>query len=209
MSTKLILFPLAVLLLITLFSALFYGNGNYFSGVHGDVVLGKGSTQGGGNWHDSGGHDCCDENGTALGEAGWLTRIQSSWNEHDDRWHNGTTMSYGWVTGYDVEQDDTSNIWVQGFDLMNVQWGFLALIAVLMAAALIVGIKVLGSGLTETSVSTLIKGGALIALWAVCSAGSMVAIDAIPVFGMILYFCLTASYTLGIVNVIGHTGGGD
>ena len=60
-----------------------------------------------------------------------------------------------------------------------------------------------------TAAGAIIKGSALVTLWAVVSAMSYSLILIVPVYGPIIYFFLTFFYTLGMINSIGHPSGDD
>lgn len=95
------------------------------------------------------------------------------------------------VAGYDL---------TAGFDVEN---GVLALIIGLIALGAVAGIQVVGSGLSDFSVSVIYKSIAFYAIWGLLSAFGLDALTAIPIFGWLLYFILTIVYSAGIIQQIG------
>lgn len=85
--------------------------------------------------------------------------------------------------------------------------GFVALVVALMALAIVVGLRILGSGTSSISVSLMITGTFYLALWGVFSVMSLELLSALDVLGYILYLGLTLLYTVGIIS--SATGGGD
>jgi len=78
--------------------------------------------------------------------------------------------------------------------------GAIAIIMVIGLLALGLGIRVLGSGLSETSVKTLVGGIAYTGIWMVLSVMSMPLILNIETFGTIIYVILTVGYVLGVIQ---------
>ena len=78
--------------------------------------------------------------------------------------------------------------------------GAIAIIMVVGLLALGLGIRVLGSGLSETSVKTLVGGIAYTGIWMVLSVMSMPLILNIETFGTIIYVILTVGYVLGVIQ---------
>lgn len=78
--------------------------------------------------------------------------------------------------------------------------GAIAIIMVVGLLALGLGIRVLGSGLSETSVKTLVGGIAYTGIWMVLSIMSMPLILNIETFGTIIYVILTIGYVLGVIQ---------
>jgi len=65
-----------------------------------------------------------------------------------------------------------------------------------------------GSVVSETSISTLIKGSAYLSLFLLVSAYVVSYLVAIPIFGWLTYFVLTGVYCLGMIGTFGYAGGG-
>ena len=83
--------------------------------------------------------------------------------------------------------------------------GAIAIIMVVSIIALALGIQVIGSGLSETSVKTLVSGMTYTGIWLVLSILSSPLILSIATFGIIIYVLLTIGYVLGVVDKM--TGG--
>lgn len=217
---KLIGFPVVILLGLSIMMMVFNGSvvGFGFGSIN---VGGYGAFDG--LW-DLTGHPVCYLNGTAYGEDGILEVYDSPpaidplapyktadtvyfwYNNTDDDGVNifGLDAPKGWLPPayplYDTE-DGENKASKFAFDIGDTL-GFVAVIVGLMAVAGVVGLHVLGSGISDTSVATIIKGGALLALWGIVSYASLDAISTIPMFGGIIYFVLTALYTFGFIEAI-------
>jgi hypothetical protein len=83
--------------------------------------------------------------------------------------------------------------------------GAIAIIVIIVSIATLVGIRVVGSGLSDQSIKTITIGITYIGIWALFSVFSMPLIIMIEVFGTFLYIFLTIMYTIGVVQKI--TGG--
>lgn len=194
--SKFINIPLLILAMVTIFMAFLTSGSNVF----GTGLL---SLRGEGDWLDQGGHAVCTYNGTALGEAGTL--IAGSGEGDWSYWDNGTTV-FGMPVLYNVNQEQRLAEFDFGFMVTGI-FGFLGIIAGIMVMASIIGLRVLGIGISEMSVSTLVKGTAYLSLFLLCSAGSAYSIWEIPYFGSTFYLLLTLLYTLGMIDKMGHVGG--
>lgn len=84
--------------------------------------------------------------------------------------------------------------------------GALAIIIVLISIAVIVGIKVFGSGISEQSVHTIIVIVGYGSLWGFFSALSLNLIISIELFGWLMYLVLSIIYTIGVMNKISGSG---
>lgn len=149
---------------------------------------------------DVDGHKLCDLNGTAVGEAGYLRHrwgvgITETW------WNNvtGTYLTYNTPNGVNYDFD------VLGFN-MGTSLGVIGLCVAVIALATIAGVKIVGSGIGEFSVRTIVIATAFISLWALFSLMSMNMITQIPIFGVGFYFFITIMYAIGMFTEIG---GGD
>lgn len=78
--------------------------------------------------------------------------------------------------------------------------GALAIIIALVAIAAVVGIQVLGSGISEQSVKTIITVVGYASIWGIFSILSINLINAIEIFGHIIYLVLTIIYAIGVMN---------
>ena len=103
-----------------------------------------------------------------------------------------------------------SNLGVGGQDaLFNIDpvLGFTLTIIVVVALASVLGITVLGSGLSPTTVRVMIIGITYAGIWIVFSILAEPLISSIEVFGTLIYVSLTIGYVYGVVQKIAS--GGD
>lgn len=90
-----------------------------------------------------------------------------------------------------------------GFDL---ETGVIAVVIVVMAIGVVAGITVLGSGLSDVSVSIIYKSVMFYTLWLLLSVFGLEGITTVPIFGWVFYFFLTLVYSLGVVQQIQGSG---
>lgn len=88
---------------------------------------------------------------------------------------------------------------ISTFNLSGIQ-GAIAIIIVIATIAVIMGIRILGSGLSETSIKTMMIGFGYTGLWLVLSLLSAVLIIQIDIFGSMIYIILTLGYVIGVVQ---------
>jgi hypothetical protein len=88
---------------------------------------------------------------------------------------------------------------------INMIGGLLALIIGLTAVAVVAGIRVLGSGLSEKSVTIIYNSTVYYGLWGIFSALSIVLFSALPLFGMLLWLGLTLCYSIGYFETTWRT----
>lgn len=81
-------------------------------------------------------------------------------------------------------------------------FGAIAIITIIGILAIAIGIKVVGSGLSEWSIRTAILVVAYVGLWTVLTILSMPLIKTIEIFGGIIYVSLTLGYTIGVIQKI-------
>lgn len=81
--------------------------------------------------------------------------------------------------------------------------GLVALIAGAIALGLI-GIQVLGSGISDRAQKIIWNGIVFYGLWLIFSVMGYNSLASIPIFGVLLWFFLTFVYTLGIFNRMGE-----
>lgn len=67
----------------------------------------------------------------------------------------------------------------------------------------LIGLNVLGSGLSPFSVKIIWNGIVYYGLWTVFSVLGFNAITSLPIFGLFVWFILTLVYTLGVFNKMG------
>lgn len=90
--------------------------------------------------------------------------------------------------------------------------GIIAIIIALMAVGAIAGIRVLGSGISDTSVKIIYNSVLFYAIWGILSVFTLNGLDAdgllsIPFgVGIWIWFIMTLLYSLGIVQQINSTG---
>lgn len=171
------------------------------------------------SYYDVTGHEVCDLNGTGAVCGGACNVDASSRHigqifirqDGQRAWVNDTDYLAGWKFAaqtypiYDTNTGADYNRYSAGFDVGG-SIGLIAIVIAFIVVATIAGIRFFGAGESEFSVETIVKAGALIAIWTVFSFASVVMITAVPLLGPIFYFFLTAVYTLGIVNAVGHPG---
>lgn len=121
------------------------------------------------------------------------------------------SSSFGSVTGDPLvgnltEGGESTELGVEGYDInvgFTAQDGILAFIVAMIAVGALIGINVVGSGLSDTSVMIVYKSVAFFGLWGLISVFSFGGINAIPLVGWFLYFVLTFVYGLGVFQQIG------
>ncbi len=80
--------------------------------------------------------------------------------------------------------------------------GMIVLLIVIITIASIVGIQILGSGLSDSSVRTLTIVIFYAGLWTMLSALVFNLINTIEIFGYLIYITLTIAYVLGVFQKI-------
>ena len=81
--------------------------------------------------------------------------------------------------------------------------GAISMIIIIASVGAIIGIQVLGSGLSPESVRVLIMAIAYTGLWTVLSVLSFPLITSIEIFGGLIYVVLTIGYVIGIIQKFG------
>lgn len=103
-------------------------------------------------------------------------------------------------TGNLTENENTTTIQTQEqnavFDI-NMITGLIALIISLIVVGVIAGIRVLGSGLSEKSVTLIYNSTVYYGLWGIFSALSFQAFNSIPIVGLFTWLIMTLIYSLG------------
>lgn len=141
------------------------------------------------------GHVVCYLNGTATGETGQLF----TWGNLP-YWYNGS------IKGYLLIEPETNS--VTGYDV-SAAVGMVAIVLSVSALGCVVGLRVVGSGTSDTAVRAVVITTALLAVWGVFSVLGLALLNTIPLLGPSVYFILTGVYTLGIILSIGGSGGSD
>lgn len=109
---------------------------------------------------------------------------------------NGATSSFSTGTKYGTFSSGATN-------------GILAVIIAMIAVGVVIGIRVLGSGISDTSVMIIYKSVTFYAIWGICSVYAVNGLNndglsSLPLgFGNILFFLLTLVFSLGVLQNIG------
>lgn len=80
--------------------------------------------------------------------------------------------------------------------------GAIAIIFIIAIAGSIIGIRILGSGLAETSIRTLTIAMAYTGVWLVLSLLAIPLLFSIELFGSLIYIVLTIGYVIGVIQRI-------
>lgn len=212
----LILFPLTVLILLSLLSMLGLGSATDPNFGNGTIGYGFGSTL----FYDSTGHPVAYANGTNYGEKGLLKIVGSqgwfSQGTEEVQWINNT--AYNVMHYYDIYTDTNGQSLVSveeynyykdnadGQFSFNI-WSSLGLIGVIVgiaALAAIIGIRIVSSGESDVSVQVILVITAFMALWGIFSVLGLTLLTSAGTYGGIIYFILTAMYTIGIIFEFGR-----
>jgi hypothetical protein len=128
---------------------------------------------------------------------------------------NSFTIDSDTFTGTQTQNQDTTSFSMSTTygtfspDLTN---GIIAIIIALIAVGAVAGIRVLGSGISETSVRIIYNSVFFYALWGILSVFALNGanndgLNSLPFsIGYILWFLMTLFYSLGIVQQINGTG---
>lgn len=213
---KLIILPLAFLAIMALFAQL--GLAEYALDPYINQNFDSEWTAPSDGTFDLSGHKLLDENGFRTGEFG-LCFIEGN----QMYWLNATNAASAiGIGGVDPFSRDKTYpcfqlatgeqiVFSQAADLnVSISDGSLMMIAIivgLIVLAAVAGLKVFGSGISEVSVATIVKGTGFIAIWGILSLAAIGLITGVPIFGIAFYFFLTLLYTVGIMGQIG--GGSD
>lgn len=238
MVSKLIVFPLVLMFFLTFLGFLVNGSTPEGGGIGNLRVSVDGNYEGTNTsyvkWYDAGGHALLYANGSAVGERGVL-ELKSSGGVNVRLWFNSSSTYVGYVdwenfggsgvlggylasTGFPVYLSSGGSdagvvyegwSWNQGFDAWG-SIGLLAIIWAIMGLATIVGAHILGSGVSDVSVNTIVKGAAWTGIFTMASVGALPLLLQIPVFGWLSFFTMSCMFTLGAVGTLGfgHDSGG-
>lgn len=197
---KLILIPLSFLFVLAIVSAFFMDPSSTPQSFYSAGVLNDG-------FFASNGTRVCYANLTAVNSAdtGHL-QLKEGNILHEAGWYwiSGSTTTRLYNTPY--ARDDLSTVNTE-FDIGSTL-SFLAIVGVIIAIGTIAGLKVLGSGISDISVSAIMIGGGLVTIWIFLTAIAAPFILEIPVVGVAFYAAISLTYTLGIINQISGTGDG-
>ena len=106
---------------------------------------------------------------------------------------DGSGLVNGTSTDYDI-----SNIGATFY--IDEFAGAVVIIIAIMIIAIIVGLNIFGSGLSDRSVKILTTGLAYYGIWTIFSILSYDLIISIEVIGVLLYITLTIVFTIGLVQ---------
>lgn len=119
--------------------------------------------------------------------------IGSSFDEIQFKSYDINAIINGSDTSYTLENLD----FVFNIDSLT---GAIAIIIIVGLLCCLIGIRILGSGLSETSVKYLTTAIFYTGIWSLFSLLSYNFIISIKVFGLLLYISLTIIYVLGVVQ---------
>lgn len=220
---KLILMPVSVLLLLAIFSLVGIGEQNNLQDqkfTTYDTVTSKGVDGEYLYLYNGNGEPVCYWNGTGLtpNDDGKLT----SYYAGIMRWQNSTHTQ---VVYFDATQQrvvKTSDMTVTGFlgdyeridentdtFSLDTSLGWIILFTAILAIGTIAGIRLFGSGLSDSAQQLLYKGTFFITLWTMLSLLSYDLIMAGGFLVFIVYFIFTAMYVIGTVRELYGSGGSE
>ena len=117
------------------------------------------------------------------------------------------------VPGYNIPRENLENArWTHEY-AVSYRWGpdtmfAVGLIVAAIALAAVVGIRVLGTGLSGTTVEIIWKSVLLYIMWGFLSVGALAVLTTIPFdAGVAIYIMMTVIYTIGVISTV--RGGGD
>ena len=99
-------------------------------------------------------------------------------------------------TTLEVEWDDLEPI---AFDL-DPLIGAIVLVSLIAVAVVLLGLRVLGSGLSDDSIRILCVALSYIGIWLFLSVLAMPLLLSIEIFGTLIYTALTIGYTIGVIE---------
>jgi len=85
---------------------------------------------------------------------------------------------------------------------INEITGAIAIIIIIIYLAVLLGIQIFGSGISEHSVRVVITLTSYLAIWGVFSVLSYNLIISIEIFGTLIYIFLTIMFVIGVINKI-------
>ena len=118
----------------------------------------------------------------------------------------GSTLT-GATETTDIQNDlivngSTTTLEISGSHVFNIDAvvGAIAIIILITVIAGIIGIRILGSGLSDNSVKYITLGIVFSGIWTILSVLSWNLITSIEVFGGTIYVFLTIMYVIGVVR---------
>lgn len=85
----------------------------------------------------------------------------------------------------------------------DLETSMIAILASFIIVAVVVGLNIVGSGMSDFGGKAVYTSLIMMAIWAIATGLCSEMFFAIPVFGLLLYFGLTVTYGMGIVEAIG------
>lgn len=104
-----------------------------------------------------------------------------------------------------IEEEKTVWEWFEHFegDLMTIAGGGgISIIILIAGVSIVIGLQVLGSGLSDTTVKILTILTAYGSLWIILSLLSMPLLFESQLFGLLIYTILTLIYVIGMIEKI-------
>jgi len=83
---------------------------------------------------------------------------------------------------------------------IDLMVGAIIIIITIASAVSLIGLKILGSGLSDESVRTIITGIIYTTIWAVLSALALPLLYSIELFGILIYVALTIVFVIGVIE---------
>lgn len=124
----------------------------------------------------------------------------------------------GDFVGYIIEQGVEGSAIVNITDTTVIDWGersidfnidpitgMIALLVGIAVFTILIGFRILASGLSDTSVRSMMVGVSYTGLWGVLTVLSISTIKSIELIGSVLYVFLTVGYVIGVIDKM--TGG--
>ena len=209
---KLIYLPLVILIVLSVVSIISLNGGSF-----GTVNLNQPWNTD--KYYDEYGRELCFSNLTCINEQGSIINDGILYGGTAS-WYNGSFGIQGFFyPTYPMFTDDSGTTRLIFNDVgkqnpsdiaLTTTIGFIAIVIGVTALILVVGLHILGSGVSDLSVDAIYKSTAYFAVWGVFSAIAYGLIVQLPLnFGLYLYLILTIMYALGIVNSVGHPQGSN
>ena len=89
---------------------------------------------------------------------------------------------------------------------IDLMVGAIIIIITIASAVALIGLKILGTGLSDESVRTIIIAISYTTIWSVLSALAIPLLYSIDVFGILIYVALTIVFVIGVIEKMS---GGD
>lgn len=125
-------------------------------------------------------------------------------NVLEEDWFSDTSSLDGNVSGTQGLNETETGIELDGSQEISMTLGGGVIVVLLAGISLlaILGIQVMGSGLSGVTVLGVFKATVLLAIWGLFSTGAINLFLEIPLFGMPFYFLLTLLYSFGVLRSI-------